>query len=126
MKYKTIISELNDLFPDFATDPDLNRLTEDLPGVHLALFVSYAHEHWNSNSFQNHLAQFMNALNLSDDEDSQIILSDFILDFYCHFTEHGTNIDNFLSKLSNETLKRFKFVVKYWNDANENIKRNSR
>jgi hypothetical protein len=108
------------IFPDFAGDPELIKLTEDLPGVYLSFFISYAKENWNDQFFQARLIQFLENLHKSEDETTKTIFLDFALDFQLHFEEHKISIDSFLQKLSIKAKSEFVDAVYFWKIAMKN------
>ena len=122
LTYDTIIPELNKIFPDFANDNDLEKLTAGLPGVHLGFFISYAREHWHDRLLHDRLILFFERLCESEDETTRITFQDFALDFQLHFEEHDININSFLEKLSPKTKLEFEAALNFWKTANKKYK----
>ena len=86
--YNNIILEIDRIFPEFAKGFKLEKLTEGEPGVHLSFLISYARENWQNDNLQVKLAEFVDALNNSNDDAVKITFQDFALDMQLHFREH--------------------------------------
>ena len=85
----------------------------------MSFLISYARENWQNDNLQVKLAEFVDALNNSNDDAVKITFQDFALDMQLHFREHEVNMDAFLNLLKAKTKSDFIETLHFWDTANK-------
>lgn len=108
-----VLQEINSKFPDFVIDEDM----AGLPTVIFSFLSLYLEDHivQKDEKIVNKFVVFLNEISNSEDSSVGACVDEIILGLY-----NNSKIDYrvFMSKLSNETIRRFQVTIDLWKRGN--------
>jgi len=111
--FDVVLQEIKSRFPDFIIDEDM----DGLPTVIFSFLTGYLIDHivQKDEETMNKFVDFLNKISNSEDPNVMACVDEIILGLY-----NSSMIDYrvFMSKLSNETIRRFQETIDLWKRGN--------
>lgn len=118
LTYNNLVAELDAQFPQFAPYlGDLRESIQDNVPVYFTFFSVYLKESWQDEALQQKVALFLQQMKASEDEATQIVLHDFLLDVCSTCREHDNDLNLLAQHLSPSLQTDLYHINRGWNAA---------